>query len=294
MLGAAPVLLRRRPGSEEVAERSIAVKGITALGVDFAASGLDGAGAANVAIHLHLAVGQGALVALGAEDIVGHPMDSIGAFGGFATHGAGGITLQWRKGGPWAALLEIVAAVLSLSVPPAVPRRGFAGAVELHAAAVFTFAAPVLLGVRPSLHPVGEARGAVVDLSMRMTHAMNHVGVKVVASMPGAWASLANVTAAPALLVVGPAPVPVGESGIAIVVELRTRSRHRDRDFVMRWAATAHLGTTPGRVVNVPGLTPHAVVVARVAIHQRLLRHVPGGHRPWPKPKGDEKERKET
>ena len=38
---------------------------------------LDGAGAANVAIHLHLAVGQGALVALGAEDIVGHPMDSI-------------------------------------------------------------------------------------------------------------------------------------------------------------------------------------------------------------------------
>lgn len=68
----------------------------------------------------------------------------------------------------------------------------------------------------------------------------------------------------------------------------------RHRDFVMRWAATPHLCTTPGRVVNVPGLTPHAVVVARVAIHQRLIRHVPGGHRPWPKPKGDEKERKET
>ena len=38
---------------------------------------LDCAGAANVAIHLHLAVGEGTLVALGAEDIVGHPMDSI-------------------------------------------------------------------------------------------------------------------------------------------------------------------------------------------------------------------------
>ena len=38
---------------------------------------LDSAGAANVAIHLHLAVGEGTLVALGAEDIVGHPMDSI-------------------------------------------------------------------------------------------------------------------------------------------------------------------------------------------------------------------------
>ena len=47
-------------------------------------------------------------------------------------------------GNPWAALLEIGAAVLALFDPPAVPRRGFAGAVELDAATAFTLAAPVL------------------------------------------------------------------------------------------------------------------------------------------------------
>ena len=68
---------------------------------------LDGACTANVAIHLHLAVGKGTLVPLGAEDMVGHPVDSVFAFGGLATHSALGVTLQGRKGGPTTFKLQV-------------------------------------------------------------------------------------------------------------------------------------------------------------------------------------------
>jgi len=104
--------------------------------------------------------------------------------------------------------------------------RGFrTGAVELDASLVFTVAAPVLLRVRPSLHPIGKSCMTVIDFAMCMTNSMHHVRMKVVASMPSARASPILMTAAPAFLVVRPAEIPIGETCKAVVVELGTWRR---------------------------------------------------------------------
>ena len=71
----------------------------------------------------------------------------------------------------------------------------------LEASFLLVRAAPVLLGVGPSLLPIGESSAAVIDSAMRMAHAMQDVGVEMVAAMPGARASQVLMVAAPGLLV---------------------------------------------------------------------------------------------
>jgi len=61
-LSAAPVLLLRRPGAEEVVQGRVAVEGIASTDLDLAASVLNAATSADVAIHLDLAVCQSAFV----------------------------------------------------------------------------------------------------------------------------------------------------------------------------------------------------------------------------------------
>jgi len=94
LLGTAPAFLLRRPSTIEVAQCSVAIKWVLAGRLHFTACSLDTASSADVAIHLHLAVGQSAFVALGTKDMIGHPVDTILAFGGFTTQSALRITLQ--------------------------------------------------------------------------------------------------------------------------------------------------------------------------------------------------------
>ena len=65
-------------------------------------------------------------------------------------------------------------------------------------------AAPVLLGVRPPLHPVGEPSFAVIDvlvMLVRVANVVPYVSVQVVAAMPGAGAAARLEMAAVCLLV---------------------------------------------------------------------------------------------
>ena len=82
--------------------------------------------------------------------------------------------------------------------------RHFSGAVVLDAALLLMRAAPILLGVRPPLHPVGEAGVAVIDVPFCMADVVPHLSVQVVAAMPGAGAAARLVRAAPRFLVLGP------------------------------------------------------------------------------------------
>ena len=94
-------------------------------------------------------------------------------------------------------------------------------AVELHAAPALVMAAPVLLGIWPTLHPIGEASTAVIDSAFRMSDTgRKNVSVKVVAAVPGSWASHASVVTAPRLLVRRPSKVPVRVAFMAIVSEV--------------------------------------------------------------------------
>lgn len=90
-------------------------------------------------------------------------------------------------------------------------------AVVLHTSSLLTRAAPILLRLRPTLHPIGEARVAIVDASMGMANTMHHVHLQVVAALPRARASQVVITAAIGLLVRRPAEVPVGQPLLAVV-----------------------------------------------------------------------------
>ena len=85
--------------------------------------------------------------------------------------------------------------------------RHFSGAVVLDAALLLMRAAPVLLGVRPPLHPVGEAGVAVIDvlvmlvMLVRVANVVPYVSVQVVAAMPAAGAAARLEMAAVCLLV---------------------------------------------------------------------------------------------
>ena len=89
---------------------------------------------------------------------------------------------------------------------PKSPRR-FPGAVVLDAALLLMRAAPILLGVRPPLHPVGEAGVAVIDvlvmlvMLVRVANVVPYVSVQVVAAMPAAGAAARLEMAAVCLLV---------------------------------------------------------------------------------------------
>mmetsp|Transcript_21018 Transcript_21018/g.49979 ORF Transcript_21018/g.49979 Transcript_21018/m.49979 type:complete len:319 (-) Transcript_21018:902-1858(-) len=144
LVAAAPLLLLRRPGAEEVVERRKAVEWVRRVAAHSAASFLDGAGPAHIALDLDLAVGQIAGIALVVENVLGRPLDAVHALGGLALHGAGSITLQRRQCGMRAALLVVVTAPLLLGTVPSV---SLPGAVELDAALVLLVTAPVLLGV---------------------------------------------------------------------------------------------------------------------------------------------------
>ena len=92
--------------------------------------------------------------------------------------------------------------------------------MEFHAALVVLRAAPVLLGSRPALHPIGEASVAIVDSPMCVSHSFGKdMTVEVVAAMPGARASHAHVVTAPGLLVCRPSEEPIGVAFMAVIVE---------------------------------------------------------------------------
>ena len=196
LLRAAPVLLLRRPSAEEVVQRGQAVEGVGCHALHSAPGFLDGAGPAHVALHLNLAVGQVASIGLSGEGVLGRPLDEVHALGGLAVDSASSITLQWRQRCVRAALLKVLTAPLLLCSAPSL---SLPSAVELDAALVGLVAAPVLLGIRPPLHPVGEASFAVVNSAMRMANSVRdvHIGVKVEAAFPCSWAAHALVTTAP-------------------------------------------------------------------------------------------------
>ena len=81
------------------------------------------------------------------------------------------------------------------------PSRIASAAVELDTAPALLLAAPVLLGIRPALHPVGEASTAVVDTTMLMANSgREDMGVQLIAAIPRARTSLTLTVTAPGLL----------------------------------------------------------------------------------------------
>ena len=81
-------------------------------------------------------------------------------------------------------------------------------------------AAPILLGIRPALHPIGEASVAIIDSPMCVSHSFGKdMTVEVVAAMPGARASHAHVVTAPGLLVCRPSEEPIGVALMAVIVK---------------------------------------------------------------------------
>mmetsp|Transcript_75628 Transcript_75628/g.119875 ORF Transcript_75628/g.119875 Transcript_75628/m.119875 type:complete len:243 (-) Transcript_75628:198-926(-) len=96
--------------------------------------------------------------------------------------------------------------------------------MEFHAAPVVLRAAPVLLGIRPALHPIGEASVAIIDSPMCVSHSFGKdMTVEVVAAMPGARASQVPMVAAPGLLVCRPSEEPIGVAFMAVIVEFMMR-----------------------------------------------------------------------
>ena len=151
--------------------------------------------------------------------------------------------------------------------PPSHPPSS---AMELHATPALMMAAPILLGVRPAGHPTREARVAVVDATLCMSHSMSEaVHVKVIAAMPRSRTSHSHVVTAPRLLVHRPSKVPVGETGIAVIVELRPG----------RWWCWIVLDDDMRRSLHVVGLVDHAGLRAHGHGHMedvsRLMMHIP-------------------
>mmetsp|Transcript_21016 Transcript_21016/g.49962 ORF Transcript_21016/g.49962 Transcript_21016/m.49962 type:complete len:816 (-) Transcript_21016:20-2467(-) len=218
LVAAAPLLLLRRPGAEEVVQRSIAVVGLAAgAAAHLAARSRDGAGAADIALHLNLAVGQSARVPVCLEHVVGGPVDAGLAHRGLAVEGAGGVAAQRRQSGVGAALLEVAAAPAALGRRP---RAHVPVAVVRHAAPVLLLAAPALLRVGPSVQPVGDPGVAVVDAASCMARLLGHVRLQVETAMPGARAASGHLFTARLLFGVGPSEVPVGVAGVTVEVML--------------------------------------------------------------------------
>lgn len=93
-LRAAPMLLLGRPGTEEIVEGSVAIEWIFPNGMHLTTCVLDRAASTNIALHLHLAVGQFAAVLLAAEDMVARPMDAVDALGALTLQMTHRVALQ--------------------------------------------------------------------------------------------------------------------------------------------------------------------------------------------------------
>mmetsp|Transcript_68868 Transcript_68868/g.161943 ORF Transcript_68868/g.161943 Transcript_68868/m.161943 type:complete len:205 (+) Transcript_68868:821-1435(+) len=175
-------------------------------------------------------------------------------------------------------------------------------AVVLDAALLLVAAAPVLLGIRPSLHPIRPPRRAVVDAPMSMADAMRDVQVLVVAAVPCPRAAEACMCAAPTLLVAGPSEIPVGIPGVAVVLPVVGRRDrhvnnmnlwgrghgHRPVDDVWRrrrrWRDIVHSATSalvlaaPLLMLVSPHVTP--IMVTRDAVVRISWHIVDNGIRP--------------
>ena len=148
--------------------------------------------------------------------------------------------------------------------------RHFPGAVVLDAALLLMRAAPVLLGVRPPLHPVGVPGFAVIDVPYSMANAVHHVLAQMVASMPGAGATEMLVSAAPSLLMVRPAEVPVREAGMAIVGKVVLDWRRRDVTGLVDNMAWGRHGDGNVVVVRRRGHRIGHLLVDHVTLHMEM------------------------
>lgn len=126
------------------------------------------------------------------------PAQAVRTGGGFALVGARGIAFVRGQCGLWAALLEVIAAPVTFGMSPV---RNLPIAMVRGATTVLVFAAPCLLGVRPSLHPVRESGIAVVQVLVCMAHVTGNMRDQVHVAMPCARTSSALVLAAPTFLV---------------------------------------------------------------------------------------------
>ncbi len=136
--------------------------------------------------------------------------------------------LQWGKNRQWHS-----SNLKNLVVPSSCPRS----AVELHAAPALVMAAPILLVIWPALHPIGEASTTVIDSAFRVSNTFcKNMSVKVIAAVPGSWASHVSVVTAPGLLVCRPSKIPVGVAFMAIVLkDMRFVVNHLRPVHNMRW-----------------------------------------------------------
>eukprot|EP00437_Effrenium_voratum_P041916 CAMPEP_0181478810 /NCGR_PEP_ID=MMETSP1110-20121109/42945_1 /TAXON_ID=174948 /ORGANISM="Symbiodinium sp., Strain CCMP421" /LENGTH=257 /DNA_ID=CAMNT_0023604197 /DNA_START=354 /DNA_END=1128 /DNA_ORIENTATION=- len=150
------------------------------------------------------------------------------------------------------------------------PGNLFPGAVVLDAALLLMRAAPVLLGVRPPLHPVGVPGFAVIDVPYSMANAVHHVLAQMVASMPGAGATEMLVSAAPSLLMVRPAEVPVREAGMAIVGKVVHDWRRRDVTGLVDNMAWGRHGDGNVVVVRRRGHRIGHLLVDHVTLHMEM------------------------
>mmetsp|Transcript_33389 Transcript_33389/g.71938 ORF Transcript_33389/g.71938 Transcript_33389/m.71938 type:complete len:574 (-) Transcript_33389:502-2223(-) len=278
---AAPDLLGRGPCPTEVAQRRMAIERLKALALLATASGLNGACAAHIAFHLHLAVGQVAGVFfLRSEDVFLSPLHALRARARLALDDALGIAAQGRQRGVGAAQLERLAAEIPLIAGPAGHVAVCSVAVELHTVLrVALVAAPVLLVGRPTLDPVVGASLAVVA---SMSHTvLLHVNLDVMlpVAMEIAWAAPGLVSAAPLLLGAGPSVEPVLEARVAVI-----GLHHMDHllpmaaAHVLMVAAPALLGVRPKvtpilqAVVAVVGLIDHSVPLGVILGHHMWWR----------------------
>ena len=254
---AAPMLFRGRPCSEEVVECCITIEGSRCCDMHITADLLYGASSAHITLHLNLAVRQGASIGLASENLPSSPMHSTLARRGVAMQGARCFAAQaWqRRAGtaflkglaapergvlpwehwnhrdinkrlcqmqtlaPWLLVFGPVTAIISITV-------------VLGTAFVLVTAAPLLLGVRPTLKPVREASITVVDFPGGTAHTRHVNMMDVEASVPCARASPLLMVATPFLLHFRPAEVPVGVTGMAVVVVTMVRGGrqlHHDR-----------------------------------------------------------------
>lgn len=98
--------------------------------------------------------------------------------------------------------------------------------MELDTSLLLLVAAPIFLGVGPSMQPIGEASLAIIDVPSGMTHVHMGFAMAVDEAVPGSSATLLHLRTAIMLLVFGPAIVPVTETTVAINLHFRV-----DRDI---------------------------------------------------------------
>mmetsp|Transcript_25329 Transcript_25329/g.45839 ORF Transcript_25329/g.45839 Transcript_25329/m.45839 type:complete len:208 (-) Transcript_25329:1141-1764(-) len=170
LIVAAPGLLGRRPTSLPVGEAGLAVKRLRgAMEGDIQAMALgclNGAGTADVALYLHLAVGLSASIFLMGKVMDRRKLDAVTARGCYLVDRACGVAAQGGQACRRASSLVTRAAPYLLRLRPSFLPVGIA-CIAVVGSMLFTTtidiaAAPVLLCRRPASLPVREACVAVV------------------------------------------------------------------------------------------------------------------------------------